>query len=149
MNLDELLGRWSDTGLLEAVGEGRKLTVASCLETQCELNEARASKQWRRLSIPIVVKVFSSTEKMFAGENYRSLERVCRPKFHILNAKYDPKKPIHPGRYSMDELDEESEVMANFSQAVVLELNEMFKDAQEPIKFSGFEPTDFGFVFYS
>jgi len=155
-NLEELLGRWEQTRLLEEISDhDRKVAVASCLETQRVVNESTSSPTehimlWKRLSIPITLRVFSSTNNLFYGENYDNLAEH-RSNFQILKVKYDfADENRMDSLYSSQELAKQTEEVARFSAAVTLELNEMFGDVSRnnKISFNGFMPTEVGFLVY-
>ena len=155
--LEELLSRWEQTMLLEGISDhDRKVAVASCLETVRVQNESTESgtesiQLWKRLSIPIALRVFSSTNNLFYGENYDNLSEH-RSNFQILKTKYNLSDENRMDNlYNSEELAKQAEEVAKFAAAVTLELNEIFRDMPQSsrINFNGFMPTKVGFIVYT
>lgn len=144
----ELLERWQNTGLLEGIDSlDRKFAVATCIQAQINLNQSESEKdtdsQWKRVSIPAVRRIFASTRNLFVNEDFDNLNEH-KANYQILKTKYNLGDCTVDGQHS---LQKEAEGLAKFCDAVVLELNEMFRDIpRKQLAFYGFKPTEAGFM---
>ena len=143
----ELLERWESTGLLRGIeSQDRKFAVASCMQAQMNMNNSYAkdniNPQWVRISIPTVRRVFTNTRNLFVNEDFDNLNEH-KANYQILKTKFGNNvETVRP-----QDLAFEADAVAKFSEEVVLELNEMFRDIpKKQLTFYGFKPTETGMM---
>jgi hypothetical protein len=148
MTESEIIANWENCRILDGIkDESRKFAVMTCLEVQRKINKLYdCNSRWQRCSISIIRRVFAETKNLFINENFMD---VCEFKtdYRLLKTKFEvPQLMSWQVEFC---LDTEAEMILNFSEKAVEELNEMFKDTQGKIKFGGLRFTDDGIILYS
>jgi hypothetical protein len=130
--------QWEETGLLKNFGSDKKESIAGCLQAQLTFNESKDDlpPTFRRLSIPLVIRVFSES-KAFQRNNFSlPYKQEGEPKTLMFHAKL---KEFNYDEHTKVNLDEEAKHSADLAKAMTIELDEAFGDSKNmDVEFLGF-----------
>lgn len=149
MNATILMERWEQTGLLKGIETpDRKFAMATCLQTQVDINKNEGfSPFWKRVSIPVVRRVLANTRNLFSNRDFDGIAEGAN--FHFFKAKFDNDLTAQQdGRGN--NLQREAEYVAEFSEKILNEINDLFRDEpSREFNFRGFVATKDGdFIMY-
>jgi hypothetical protein len=125
--------QWEQFGLLENFNSDKKESIAGCLQAQWTFNESKDDlpTTFRRLSIPLVIRVFSESEAFQRNNFTLPYKQEGEPKTLMFHAKYDESTKI--------DLDREAKHCADLAKLMKEELDEAFGDSKNmEVEFMGF-----------
>lgn len=139
----QILERWKGTQLLNAFSEDKQTNAAHCLAAQVALNEKLENPSFKRASVPIIVRAFSQSNA-FKRNNFDMSDGLHEAKnVHVFSTKFSSYD--RSGRTGEYNLEEEAKYVADLSNKIMLEFDELFRDQfNKYIVFHGFETTDSG-----
>jgi len=136
--LEKIISNWAETGLTETFEE--KEPISLCLQSQFEFNETpqAGEAKFKRLSIPLVVRVFSES-KAFKNNYFCNYFESKRPEYIFFRASLDE---------TFSSLEEEAEAVTNLAADMTKEIDEAFFDRREAeVIFHGFGTLIDGTIF--
>jgi hypothetical protein len=129
---------WEQSGLLQNFSPNKKESIAGCLQAQLTFNESKDDlpTTFRRLSIPLVIRVFSES-KAFERNNFSlPYKEEGEPKTLMFHSKL--KEFNYDGQVRVN-LDEEAKHSADLAKSIKIELDEAFGDSKNmDVEFLGF-----------
>jgi hypothetical protein len=131
--LDEIVARWAEIGLCEIYEK----PLALCLDAQRRFNEEHKelSPQFRRLSIPLIVRIFKTSEafKNNTFTNYCE-ELLSEPQVFVFKTEYAPPSDATT---SDSRMQIESDYLRDLTKNLVTEIDRMFDMRNTEITFRG------------
>jgi hypothetical protein len=141
--LEDITDRWYKTGLLKEAGEPgseKAMCMATCLETQRRLNgentdEKDISYQWKRLNVPLIVRIFRTCEAFKRNAFVNFFEDINMQSMLVFKTRFNP-PAVHDHATN---LDAEAHYLEEFSKGISRELETTFRDRRNgEIIFRGF-----------
>ena len=134
----DIISKWEKTGLLE--GCHNKDGLALCLQAQIQFNERELDPQFKRISIPVLVRMFSLSEAMRRNHFVTYFEDVAWPNVLTFKTRFAPAEPHN-------DLQEEADYVAELCQKWSKELDKHFSDMKDrEVIFRGIGRLDDGTV---
>jgi len=119
MKIQDIVQQWENTNLLEGFDD--KISIATCLQAQFKMNEVEHNPQFKRISIPLVVRMLS--ESKAAQRNYfHNFFENTKPLWASLNTVF---KDFHT-----ENLEEEADQTAVLAAKLTKEIDALFADTK-------------------
>jgi len=127
--LTTIISNWEKTNLIENFED--KEPIALCLQSQLGFNKTTNDGYFNRLSIPLVVRVFSES-KAFRNNTFTNFFESKRPEYLFFGTTADEQQ-------SGFSLEEEAKQVSEIAFEIRRELDEAFRDKRDTeIVFHGF-----------
>lgn len=128
-----IVRRWEQSRLLDGTEGDFKTSLAVCLETQritdCHKPDTPDHIEFKRLSAPLIIRIFKASEVCRSGKFVVDRSRVDY-KSHYFATKWCPPKKNKWRQYS---LDDEAVYLADFALCVAKEIDHLFQH-DRPLK---------------
>ena len=135
--IEEIVRNWEETNLLEGFED--KISIATCLQAQLKLNEQESEPQFKRISIPLIIRILSESKAAKRNYFYNYFEEEDKPAVVIFKSKHRSFEP--------KDLDEEAEYTAKLATDIKSEIDSLFSDTMnKDIIFHGLRCLDDGHI---
>lgn len=131
MDLNQIKENWEKTGLLEPYQGDEALSLATCLESQRKMNETLDDIEFKRVSLPLVRRIYSESKAVERNHFINYFENTVYHNNYIFKNKF----PKIDGS-----LEEQTEATAALASKMAKEIDVLFADQRNSkISFNGFD----------